>query len=554
SVRVMGSTAGATASGAAELIAETTVAALTPLGVPVDLNLDFIDATTFSGLGDRTGRNSAATICELSAHCLTKGGLPLDRVTRRMDLLALPPFRHEKGTRDEFIALDEQAITCSEMSAFLNVVRPNHALDGALGTILYRQVDYFRQLARESEVANEVAHIYAPMLANAIGSAVVARELVTGLFTDARSAPLIRETVDNIVEDVQSTTDEDLLRAIERPGEHIECSASVETASGEKLALETVDEYFLQPAVTLTDAVRRLSLLRTLHALAVQELANVVAILGENAETLANQRKSVVKLATRIHSGLWFWNNDKKLRGLILQAAQLLRSTADNTLHLEAVKLSLERAVAAIASTLQLNESHLLGIQSALESFRPRGKPLPGVGSLVVADLDRAFRELSPIVSKPRDRQIDILCAQVVRVTVAGLARIVEVPEPRLELIVDRIVNGPVRHHGPYIGSTCHPEGSQLVIVLPPLMPAVAEEIKGMLNSVEPKAVVVFTDFAAAGVNVMRYRFFRPKTVAQLFPGVLARDLEAARNDENKHLFFPHGDQRLNDLGISAAS
>ncbi|MGV2342213.1 MAG UNVERIFIED_CONTAM: hypothetical protein LVR18_52385 [Planctomycetaceae bacterium] len=73
------------------------------------------------------------------------------------------------------MALDEQAITCSEMQAMLAMIRPNHSLDSPLGTIVHRQVDFFRTLHPEVEVANEVAHYYLPQFAAALASATVCR-------------------------------------------------------------------------------------------------------------------------------------------------------------------------------------------------------------------------------------------------------------------------------------------------------------------------------------------------------------------------------------------
>jgi hypothetical protein len=83
------------------------------------------------------------------------------------------------------------------------------------------------------------------------------------------------------------------------------------------------------------------------------------------------------------------------------------------------------------------------------------------------------------------------------------------------------------------------------------MMPVPRAELKALLEKRMPDATVVFTDFAAAGINVMRYRFFRPQNVRELFPGMLERDLMDAIRDELKPLYFPHGDERLIELGIA---
>jgi hypothetical protein len=82
------------------------------------------------------------------------------------------------------------------------------------------------------------------------------------------------------------------------------------------------------------------------------------------------------------------------------------------------------------------------------------------------------------------------------------------------------------------------------------MMPVPRMELKRVLQERMPTATIVFADFAAAGINVLRYRFFRPSTVRELFPGMLERDLQDAIRDDLKPLFFPHGDERLMQLGL----
>ena len=135
-------------------------------------------------------------------------------------------------------------------------------------------------------------------------------------------------------------------------------------------------------------------------------------------------------------------------------------------------------------------------------------------------------------------------------VTLHGLSRILQIDEPRLDLIADRIINGPPVHIGPYPGASRHKEGGRLVYCLPAMMPVPRRELKELLEQRMPNVTVVFTDFLAAGVNVLRYRFFRPRTVSDLFPGMLKRDLIDAISDELKPLYFPHGDERLIALGL----
>ena len=549
-VRVMGSTAGGTASGAGELIASSLVDLLSALEIPIDLDFDYVDATTYAGLGERLGRNSAATICELAAYCYTKGGKPYDRVSRNLDLLALPPFRHEKGIRDQFVALDEQALDGKEMKAFRHMIRPNHALDGPLGTIVYRQVDFFRTLDPETEVAIEVARQLLPFFETALNSAGILRELISSIYTNTDSTPLLRESIENLVQDLPALTDDDFLISIERPAESFICSTGAEAATGEKFVLERIGEDFLKEPSTLDEAVHRLSLLRTLARLVSDELNAVNQDVFEIEDQASKARLLVQKQLRIARRGGGLFGNQKKATQKLATLCYSLRSLFDQSVHQRAVQKALQSSLHEINRTEVLHSNHLQGIRNALEEFRPRGHSLPELQSFVVQDINDGFKELSPIASHSRAEQVAILCGQVVSVTVAGLARVLDVAEPRMELIADRIVNGPVVHIGPYVGSTRHGEGAELVYALPPLVPAARAALTHLLNLREPKAVIVFADYAAAGINVLRYRFFRPKTVRELFPGLLAHDLRAALKDELKPLFFPHGDERPAVLGV----
>jgi hypothetical protein len=189
-----------------------------------------------------------------------------------------------------------------------------------------------------------------------------------------------------------------------------------------------------------------------------------------------------------------------------------------------------------------------------MQSFRPRGYAVPTERSVEIRNIDDAFTELSMLPGAERSRQTWILSSQAVFVTLHGLSRILQIDEPRLDLIADRIINGPPVHIGPYPGASRHKEGGREVYCLPAMMPVPRRELKELLEQRMPNVTVVFTDFLAAGVNVLRYRFFRPRTVNELFPGMLERDLRDAINDDLKPLYFPHGDERLIALGVPTGS
>jgi hypothetical protein len=550
-IRLVGSTAGGTAAGIVEMIAQALGEALQINGVSVETEIDLIDATTFLGLGSRCGLNSASTIAELSAWCCSKGGNPLDGVTRSLSLMALPPFRHDGQARSELVALDEQAITCSEMQALLAMIRPNHSLDSPLGTIVHRQVDFFRTLHPEVEVANEVAHYYLPQITAAIASATVCRALLKGVFTDTTSTPIGRDEIPSLMDDIAILSDVELQEAVERPRERLTCSATAETATDEVYHLERVDEEFLIPPTTLDEATARLSMLRTIERFVTDEISIVSNELNGLAHRYGETAAKFSKALQRVRRPrLWHLKSQARRWDDLLNVAEALRADRDAMRPLEAILEALQRGQKAVTRVLQAHQEHLENIRRAISLFRPRGYALPTNRSAEIRDVNDAFSELSLLPTAERDRQTWILASQVVYVTVDGLSRVLNIDEPRIDLIAERIISGPPQHIGPYLGASRHAEGGRLVYCLPPMMQVPRMELKRVLQERMPTATIVFADFAAAGINVLRYRFFRPSTVRELFPGMLERDLQDAIRDDLKPLFFPHGDERLMQLGL----
>lgn len=553
--RNLGSGAGGTFSGAIEEISRVVQEGVKIAGVSYDVEFDMIDATTFLGLGERCGRNAAATILELAALCYTKDGKPLDGVKRSLAVMALPPMRHDSAARYKLVALDEQAIMCSEMQSMLALVRPNHALDGPLGVIEYRQVDFFRTLDDETEVANEVAYAYLPALEEGLQSAVVVRGLLDGVFTDTSATPAIRQELDHVLEDLAILSDEDLILGIERPAEVLHCHATAETASGERFLLERLDEEFLIPATTLTLAVERLCMLRTIERGVNDEMAVVAESLHEQNVQYLEARRVFDKALHRVrYPRFWHCSTNAGRWDRLVAATYSLRAARDSMRPTEAVLAALQRALVVVQRVLQAHLRHLESIHRAMQSFRPRGYTVPTERSVEIRNIDDAFAELSLLPGAERSRQTWILSSQAVFVTLHGLSRILQSDEPRLDLIADRIINGPPVHIGPYPGASRHKEGGREVYCLPAMMPVPRRELKELLEQRMPNVTVVFTDFLAAGINVLRYRFFRPRTVNELFPGMLERDLRDAINDELKPLYFPHGDERLIALGVPTGS
>jgi hypothetical protein len=145
----------------------------------------------------------------------------------------------------------------------------------------------------------------------------------------------------------------------------------------------------------------------------------------------------------------------------LLNVAEALRADRDAMRPLEAILEALQRGQKAVTRVLQAHEEHLENIRRAISSFRPRGYALPTNRSAEIRDVNDAFSELSLLPTVERDRQTWILASQVVYVTLDGLSRVLNINEPRIDLIAERIISGPPQHIGPYLGASRHAEGGR---------------------------------------------------------------------------------------------
>ena len=539
-----GSGAGGTFSGVGLEVARHLIQPLSDVGVGVNLTFQVLDATSFAGLGHRVGMNAAATVATLASYVADKGGKPYDRVTRSLHLTALPPLANDFASRNELVALDEQAWNCTGLQRQLGIETPNRALDGPLGNVVYRQIEFFRQLAPESDVANAVAARYLPELEKAIRDSTPVRELVTEVGSDTVATQLAREAISVLITEQPFIDDDEFLDGVRRAGERLSCEPYATLKTGERFLLTAIEQEFFQPAACLDDAVDRFRLVRTIADRTDAELMAVEAEVSTLRQAIAELEAKLLTTLGRLNRGCWFCRQARLQQKLHESSAQL-RSYCDQLMHREAVHAALSEGLEAVGVTERRMALEFEGLRRALECFRPRGHAMPDQSLFATLSLNESWSELQGFATESREMQIWLLGSLVQCVTLEGLMVITNAEQPTVAGVVERLVSDDRAVVCPYPGGTAAPNGGQQYFVLPPVVPALARELETELQRRLPDSQLVHADFCRAGISAVTYRVFRPANLSELFPGSMARDLADARASDLRDLLFTDGTESL---------
>lgn len=539
-----GSGAGGTFSGVGLDVVCDLLQPLSDIGVGVHVVFSVLDATTFAGLGHRCGMNNAATVARLASWVAEKGGRPHDRVTRAFHLTALPPLGKEVETRSRLVALDEQAWNSRGLQRQLGIEAPNRALDGPLGSILYRQTAFMGQLNAEAEVANAVAIRYLPHVKDAIEGATVVRELVEDVSSDTTTTPLHRGALVALIDEQPQLDDDEFLDAVCRPKERLSCTGYATLATGERYELSAIEEELYAPAKSLDEAVHRLRLVMTIADRIDAELAMVKDEIDSLEMRILEVKSNLRRILRKLNRGCWFCRRSRLQQHLFEWSCDL-REHADQLSHRRAVEACLTEGLETVTVVQHRLATDLEDLQTSLESFRPRGHAQPDQRLFVTPPLNEVWPDLQGFASESHEMQTWLLGNMVERVTLQGLLVLTNARRPTVAGVVEQLINGKRDIVGPYPGACAPPNGGQQYFVVPPVLPALADELRAELNRRLPDAHLFEANSCCAGVSIVVYRVFRPANRSELFPGTMARDLEDARNSEIRDLLFPEDPDSL---------
>lgn len=546
--RGVSSEAGGTGSEGVIIAMDRIVRALASLGIPIDAQFDALGAVTFTGHGRRLGPNSVAATMDFVHNQLTKRGGQELQIARSLSLVELPPVRHDSALRNHYVALDEQALAGEELQSHLLRTRPNNSFGGALGNITLRQVEFFEGLDPATEVAPQVAEVYFLECNAAMLAATPCASLVQTVDVQSSTVSLSREAVEPLLERAQHLSDADLRHELKAPAARWSYRISLRTTQGQEFLLSRIRSYFTTVPESLREAQLRLQLQRSL----LQALNEEITRLDANVQQIKEEIEDCELTVGQMQSGKGVWlrfRTQHARQRLLLSAATNLRAASDE--YHEQRELLRELTVAT--NELQHEERHLttrLGLlRDTLLGHCHRGEQVQPLSYVYVRPLDEAFREVIDLAQLSLEHQREILCAQVNAVTDAGLAHAVRADWPRVESIAARIVNGTAPVEGPPLGGKATTSDSQIVYVLPPMLPESSEPLRRAIQKLTDGALVVCADDASAGINVVRYRFRQVGSLPELFPGRLRRQLAEMLTDPLVELYGVT--EKARELGIT---
>ncbi|MBL9090922.1 MAG: hypothetical protein JNL96_06835, partial [Planctomycetaceae bacterium] len=537
--RVLWSSAGGTGSGAGKRIADFLSREFTALEIPVTIDYDVLGPITFAGLGCRLGRNAATATADLVQHFRAKGEGRERLVTRTLSLVELPPVIHDQAARDAFLLLDEQAQAGSELQQHLHRMEPNHAVSGPLGNISIRQIDFFTELNSQQVVA-PIAEAYHLQISQAVAQATPCAALVREVRQTVEKQSLPHSSLESIVERVMDVPTQEILDELSRPTEAYRATTTLVGADGEEFETERIEADFAVAPASLADAHERLRLLRSMLQATDREQSLVAGLQAELEAQYQLLLGSVEKATEKLRRGGWWTSLESRVERFLDIAAQLreiVNQLNELNVRLEALILTAH----FVTREEQALSGRLTRMLAALDQHRRKGRTESRPSSILFRPINEAFAELLDLDRHTPERQQRLLQLQASAATIDGLANIVGAELPRLERIAERVVHADAAIAGPCWGGRLPQGENQLVYALPPVTPVVAERLRELIRALDPSAITVFADSCSAGVNVLRYRFYRVNEPHELFRGRLLSDLRDAVATPNESLYFPHG-------------
>lgn len=526
-IRGLASEAGGVGSAGLVILVEALCRAISSMQLCIEVDFDFIGEVTFTGHGARIGANTAAcTVTLLHYLFKNRGGKHLS-IARSLSLVEFPPTGFDAELRNRLIVLDEQALASVEMQAFLRRLRPNAAFNGALGAVTLRQLALFDGLDPATEVAPQVADAYQLECSIALDAATACTTLVSAIEARSSCLPGQRESLEVLVE--SSLPVDELLQQVKTPGGECSYHVVVRTSLGGEYPLAEFRACFGIAPTSLREAEDMLRLQRSIAKALREEIAGLQSDVTELDADIQAYEDTI---AEEIDGSSWLrFRSQKSSKRRLLAAAQRLRAFHDERLDKHALLRVLTRGYEDASHEADYLASRLGLLRDTLASHRLRGEHRSPVAYCQMRSIDEAFPEIIDLARLPRDQQREVLCAQVSVITEEGLAHAVRADWPRVESIADRIVFGEAAIEGPSIGGKSTTEPTPVVYVLPPMLPHLREALRRRIGELTDGALVVCSDEASAGLNVVRYRFRSVTSIEELFCGRLRRQLYEMLND-----------------------
>lgn len=553
-LRVKAGMAGGVGSDSAYILAEAVVRALHEFtDATIHVYFDLVGPITYEGCGTSIQQNAAAALVGYLDRVTNEVHLP--RVTYWLNLWELYPVGQNKGVRDAQLLDFCQAFYCSAVQRHHKMIEPNRSLNGRSGNTTLPRAGLFTPLHPRRQVVPEVATFFVDSVQTILTHAKPQLSLISKNELIGKRTPLPREEISNIVDRVLVSEDGEVLSSIKTLGCKLNVSVLSYLADGEELQLENCRVKYAPPPATTGDTLARLVELISCLAFLERDLARQEQAVLDAEDALSSSEKKVWRalgwLRPKMLLFRWMSQLSSLARRLLVfeRAAEACREAHDRYYELLTELLAMRRAREALREEMRQHNEILLGILDGLKAFIPRGKSKQSQALIEPRPIDELWERLWAIDRLDSDGRLRLLCSGVKRVTVYGLAAITDADPTRLETIAHRLVNGEATIDCPPWGGRDGRDAIAKFIVLPPMEQMAFEQIKTLVEKLDPTLQVVTSDYANASVNAVRLRIETVERLDELFTGNIQRSLvEALREPE---VYFPRGTDCVTNLGIS---
>ena len=546
------SEAGGTGAAAPVLFTRSFIEALSILEIPIDWEYECVGSVTYTGLARRAPLNAASAQWRILRDLVRNRPQDAPLVVESLRLIEFQPFGHDHKARLQSVAIDEQSASARELRLHLNLIRPNLAMDGPFGLASSWKMDRSEFLSPDKEVIPYVAPLLLLQVRNAIADASPVPSMVSDISVRATETLLERESIDELIANPGDV--EETVAKIRRPGKTRGLNLVAVMSNGHEFDLNRVEADFQQTPDTLTDFSRSLLELSSMSA----TLNNELSVTRQDIELLEAEISEDEHQLTAALTNYWYggsrWRRSRrKLEDRCFALAEHLRQLSDQLIEQQELRDAQAIACGKVVREEEFYKSTLEKIADCLDGHVPRGQiRADDFSTVVVQDADAVFDGLLTLPELSKSEQREFLAKCVAAVTLEGLAKILDVPNPRMDVIAETIVNEELAVQGPPHGAKVQRREGINVVVLPTLPDNVRNDLMGQVARRAPDLIVAMADSAAAGIAIVRYTVFSSDSLRELFPGRMWADLRRAYESEQRLLYFPDGTDGLaEDLGVA---
>lgn len=550
-VRVVGSVAGGTCTGYFRPSIDAFVSTLARLGVHVQVEMDFVGANAFAHIDDRVHQVAAAVTPYVVACTMDTGPAGQELVTKHATISELPPELSEP-VRKQLVLVEEAAVTSSEMVKLLHRIRPNHGTSSIYGNVTLRESDFFHGLDLHEKILPQVAATLLEELQNATSQIVSDASLVSKIdFEERVTKSSSVKRVEEICESLFERPAAELLVALVKPQLAHKSSLLVEMVTGERFSGSALPGMFVSPVAALSDAIERSVLIHTL----IQRLSDERRALKQMLDQVADDIEAASKEFQALLAHLVRPSEEEEFDGdklftKLVRAGFKIRKLADEKALYGARSSAIRECSDDLEQSLAIAEAEFNALADTLKEFKREGMGATRCKYVEVMPLEKCFPALATIAQKPKLVATETLRWCATRVTIEGLAHIVNAPLPTVNAIADQVVFGtPPHESSPYGGLACD-DVPKTYYALPPIAEFIERELRSAIEQRDSHSEVVFTDTIGVGANVLRIRLRFPKSIEEIMHGSHRRELQEVLCSPIRDNFFPGDTAYLERAGV----